>query len=315
MRNAFAEEILKLALEDPRVVVLSGDIGNRLFDKFKSAMPGRFYNCGIAEANMVSMAAGLSSCGLRPVCYTITPFVTTRCLEQIKLDVCYHRMPVTIVGTGSGISYASLGATHHSFEDIAALRVLPGINVVAPADAPELRAALRWVFTQTEPAYLRIGKKGEPICTDPVLPFAPAKWHCLRSGSDASFLSCGTILQEVLAAAELLAVDGVSVGVWNCACVKPLDNAALESLPCVPVFTVEEHSILGGFGSSVAEYFSARSSSPRLIRCGIPDRFLHDCGEQKEARIHCELDAQGLASRVMNTINRPNSPPDFLSFP
>ena len=108
MRNAFADEILKIALEDERIVVLSGDIGNRLFDKFKAAMPERFHNCGVAEANMISLAAGLASSGLRPVCYTITPFVTTRCLEQIKLDVCYHNMPVTIVGTGSAVSYTHL---------------------------------------------------------------------------------------------------------------------------------------------------------------------------------------------------------------
>ena len=113
MRNAFADEVLKLAREDSRVVILSGDIGNRLFDKFKAEFPDRFYNCGVAEANMISMASGLASCGFRPIAYTITPFVTTRCLEQIKVDVCYHHMPVLIVGTGSGLSYSSLGSTHH----------------------------------------------------------------------------------------------------------------------------------------------------------------------------------------------------------
>ena len=303
MRNAFADEILKIALTDPRVVVLSGDIGNRLFDKFKSAMPGRFYNCGIAEANMISMAAGLAANGLRPVCYTITPFVTTRCLEQIKLDVCYHRMPVTIVGTGSGISYAALGSTHHSFEDIAAIRVLPGMNVVAPADAPELRAALRWVFTQAGPAYMRIGKKGEPVLTDSALPFIPGKWHSLRPGTAASILSCGTILSEALEAVEILAKEGICAGVWNCASVKPLDKDLLSLLPPAPIFTVEEHSVLGGFGSCVAEYLSGRESSPQLVRCGIPDEFLHDCGEQKEARAHCGLDANGIAARIRKTIS------------
>lgn len=302
MRNAFSDEILKVALDDPRVVVLSGDIGNRLFDKFKAAMPGRFYNCGIAEANMISMAAGMASCGLRPVCYTITPFVTTRCLEQIKLDVCYHRMPVTIVGTGSGISYASLGSTHHSFEDIAALRVLPGMNIVAPADAPELRAALRWVFAQPEPAYLRIGKKGEPVVTEPAC--FRAKWNRMREGTDATLLSCGTLLPEAIAAAGILESRGVSAAVWNCASIKPLDEATLASLPGVPVFTLEEHSVLGGFGSAVAEFFS-ETGSRRVIRCGIPDDFLHDCGEQKEARVHCGLDASGIAAKVFSLLAEP----------
>ena len=297
MRNAFADEILKLALADERVVVLSGDIGNRLFDKFKAAMPTRFYNCGVAEANMISLAAGLASSGLRPVCYTITPFVTTRCLEQIKLDVCYHNMSVTIVGTGSGLSYAALGSTHHSFEDLAIMRSLPSMNVLAPADAPELRAAMCWAFAQNQPAYLRIGKKGEPILTEEAA-FTAGRWRCLRTGSSATLLACGTILGEVLAAADLLAKENIQVAVWNCASVKPLDLEALSHLGSSPVFSIEEHSVLGGFGSAVAEFLSSRTNPPRLIRLGIPDEFLHDCGEQEEARVHCGLDAVSLSRRI-----------------
>ena len=297
MRNAFADEILKLALADERIVVLSGDIGNRLFDKFKAAMPTRFYNCGVAEANMISLAAGLASSGLRPVCYTITPFVTTRCLEQIKLDVCYHNMPVTIVGTGSGLSYAALGSTHHSFEDLAIIRNLPGMNVLAPADAPELRSAMRWAFAQNQPAYLRIGKKGEPVLTEEAA-FAAGRWQCLRTGSSATLLACGTILSEVLAAADLLAKDNIQAAVWNCASVKPLDFDALSHLGSSPVFSIEEHSVLGGFGSAVAEFLSSRTNPSRLIRLGIPDEFLHDCGEQEEARVYCGLDAVSLSRRI-----------------
>jgi transketolase len=301
MRNAFADEILKLALADERIVVLSGDIGNRLFDKFKASMPTRFYNCGVAEANMISLAAGLASSGLHPVCYTITPFVTTRCLEQIKLDVCYHNMPVTIVGTGSGLSYAALGSTHHSFEDLAIMRSLPGMNVLAPADAPELRAAMRWAFAQNQPAYLRIGKKGEPVLTEEAA-FTAGRWQCLRSRASVTLLACGTILGEVLAAADLLAKDGIQAAVWNCASVKPLDFDALSHLGSSPVITIEEHSVLGGFGSAVAEFLSARKNPPRLIRLGIPDEFLHDCGEQEEARIYCGLDATSLARRILAEI-------------
>lgn len=304
MRNAFADEILQLAEYDPRIVMLSGDIGNRLFDRFKARMPNRFYNCGVAEANMISLAAGLASCGLRPICYTITPFVTTRCLEQIKVDVCYHDMPVTIVGTGAGLSYSSLGSTHHSFEDIALLRVLPGMNVLAPADAPELRAALRWTFTQEKPTYLRIGKKGEPVLTDPSVPFAIGKWHNLQPGSDTALLACGTVLAEVLEAARILKERGISAAVWNCASVKPLDETALATVSDGPVFTFEEHSVAGGFGSAVAEYFSSSDLPRRVIRCGIPDEFLHDCGEQEVARSHCGLDAAGIAERVGRIFGR-----------
>ncbi|MCA9067944.1 MAG: transketolase family protein, partial [Planctomycetaceae bacterium] len=163
MRNAFARELLELATADSRIVLLSGDIGNRMFDNYKAAFPNRFYNCGVAEANMMGIASGLALSGMRPVVYTIVPFVTTRCLEQIRVDVCYHQAPVVIVGVGGGLSYASLGATHHSCEDIAHLRVLPEMTVICPGDSIEVRLALRAAVAHPGPVYLRLGKKGEPI--------------------------------------------------------------------------------------------------------------------------------------------------------
>ena len=176
MRNAFADELTKLGNDDPRVVMLSGDIGNRLFDKFKDEHPTRFFNCGVAEANMMGVAAGMGMNGLKPVAYTITPFVTTRCLEQIRTDVCYHDAPVTIVSVGGGLSYAGLGPTHHSCEDIAFLRALPNMVVVCPGDAFEVRAALRASLKQDRPVYIRIGKKGEPVVhSGPVADFAIGK--------------------------------------------------------------------------------------------------------------------------------------------
>ena len=161
MRNAFAHEATRLASTDSRVVLLSGDIGNRLFDDFKKKHPDRFYNCGVAEANMIGVAAGLAMSGLRPICYTITPFITYRCLEQIRVDVCYHNVPAIIVGTGSGLSYASLGGTHHSCEEMGMLRLLPNLTVVAPADEHEVRGTLQAALAQSGPVYMRIGKKGE----------------------------------------------------------------------------------------------------------------------------------------------------------
>src|SRR3954464_5959413 len=179
MRNAFADEITQLGSSASRLVMLSADIGNRLFDKLKAKQPDRFYNCGVAEANMISLAAGLASCGMRPICYTITPFITARCFEQIRVDVCYHHMPVIIVGTGSGLSYAGLGATHHSLEDIALLRSLPGMQVLAPADSMELRSCLRTALKSDAPSYIRIGKKGEPVLFPEPPSFAFGTWNAL----------------------------------------------------------------------------------------------------------------------------------------
>jgi len=308
MRNAFADEILSLARQDPRIIVLSGDIGNRLFDKFKAEFPDRFYNCGIAEANMISMAAGLASCGWRPICYTITPFVTTRCLEQIKIDVCYHGMPVVIVGTGSGLSYASLGATHHSFEDLAIMRVLPGIDVLAPADGSELRACMRAAFSGASPSYIRIGKKGEPSIFGGVEPFEIGRWNVVTPGQHVALLACGTVLAEAIGAAGQLEARGISAEVVSCASVKPLDESALRDIASRfdLVATIEEHSLVGGFGSAVAEFFadSELPRIPRQLRFGIPDHFLHDCGEQDHARSLCGLDAIAIAGRVATTLGR-----------
>ena len=306
MRNAFAREITRLAREDPRVVLLSGDIGNRLFDDFKQSCPGRFFNCGVAEANMIGVAAGLAMNGYRPVCYTIAPFVTYRCLEQIRLDVCYHNVPVTIVGTGAGLSYASLGATHHSCEEMGMLRLLPGLSVFAPADAVEVRACLRAILQQPQPAYMRIGKKGEPQVHADLPAYRFGESIVLRMGRDVSFLCAGTILPLALAAADELASRGLSVGVVSMPCIKPLDEPLLSRVfaGCRVVATVEEHSVLGGLGGAVAEWLSDHPGlGARLLRFGTADEFLHETCDQEEARAHFGLTREHLTERVLATIN------------
>ena len=161
MRNSFAEEITKLASKNKKIVLLSGDIGNRLFDNFRKNHKSRFYNCGIAEASMAGIASGLASMDFLPVMYTITPFNTMRCLEQIKLDICYPNLPIIIVGTGSGLSYASLGSTHHSLEDISILRSIPNITIFCPSDPNEVKDLLKESLKIKGPVYLRLGKKNE----------------------------------------------------------------------------------------------------------------------------------------------------------
>jgi transketolase len=306
MRNAFADEILRLADLDSRIVVLSGDIGNRLFDKFKSRYPSRFYNCGVAEANMISMAAGMANCGLRPVCYTIAPFVTTRCLEQIKLDVCYHHMPVIIVGTGAGLSYASLGATHHSFEDIAIMRVLPGMNVLAPGDSNELRSCLGAAVTSASPSYIRIGKKGEPLVYSEVPDFQIGRWHELHAGNDVALLAAGNMLPVAVEVADQLHLAGTSAAVVSAASIKPLDTAYLAkaSTRFDVVATVEEHSLIGGLGSAVADWLilNKPEARPRLLRFAIPDEFAHQAGEQEYARKLFGLDATSIAAAVLSAV-------------
>jgi len=308
MRNAFADEVFKLAGADERVVMLSADIGNRLFDKYKAAYPDRFHNCGVAEANTISLAAGLASCGLRPICYTITPFITARCFEQIKVDVCYHEMPVMIVGTGSGLSYASLGATHHSLDDIALLRTLPTMQVLAPADAMELRSCLRAALASRQPTYIRIGKKGEPVIFPEPPAFAFGKWNVLRAGETVALLSAGNTLSLALEIADRLKGEGIGAGVQSCASVKPLDEEALRRAFSGQkvVVTLEEHGLIGGFGAAVAEWLVDRAERPpaRLLRCGTGDHYLHDAGEQEHARAAYGLNAGPITDRIMQALGR-----------
>lgn len=301
MRNAFADELMKVAERDPRVVFLSGDIGNRLFDKFKAQYPDRFYNCGVAEQNMMGMAAGLAMCGLRPICYTITPFTTTRCLEQIRVDVCYHGVPVIIAGVGAGLCYAELGATHHACEDIAFLRMLPTMSVICPGDPVEARCALDAAVQHPGPVYIRMGKKGEPVVHESRPDFAIGKSITMAKGTDVALLVTGTLLPTVVKAAELLRAKGVSPEVISFHTVKPLDEALLTAAfqKFSVVATIEEHSILGGFGGAVAEWLADREpQKARLVRIGTSDEFLHVAADEEYARHHFGLDAASIANRV-----------------
>ncbi len=301
MRNAFAAEITELAADDNRIVLLSGDIGNRLFDRYKERFPDRFYNCGVAEANMISVAAGMALSGLHPVAYTIAPFITTRCLEQIRVDVCYHNLPVVIVGVGAGLSYASLGATHHSCEDIALLRVLPNMSVVCPGDAIEVRLALRAALQQPGPVYVRLGKKGEPPVHTEAPDFAIGRGIVVRPGSDVCLLSTGNMLPVALHAAEELQLRGLSAKVVSFHTVKPLDEEMLGTVFArfSVVVTIEEHSVLGGLGGSVAEWLADRPPQrARLCRLGTPDSFPHEATEQSYAREMFGLTAEKIAERV-----------------
>lgn len=307
MRNAFADEITRLAAEDERVVLLSGDIGNKMFDRFKLNAPGRFMNCGVAEANMMSVAAGMALCGLRPVIYTITPFTTTRCLEQIRVDACYHKLPVLIVGTGAGLSYAELGPTHHSLEDMSLLRSLPEMSVLAPCDSMELRLGIRAALEHSGPVYMRIGKKGEPQIHAEPPEFRLGRAITVRKGTDVCLISTGNMMAVVLEAAKLLGECGLSARVESFHTVKPLDTDRLGELFSAyrAVAVVEEHSRIGGLGSSVAEWLARQEATAgRLISFGTDDVFMHEVGSQEYARQKFGLTATNIADTVTARVAR-----------
>lgn len=296
MRNAFADEVTRIAKADPRVVLLSGDIGNRLFDTFRVQSPNQFLNCGVAEQNMMSVAAGLGLSGLLPVVYTITPFATVRCLEQIKVDVAYHESPVTIVGTGSGLSYASLGPTHHSLEDFAIFRAIPNLQILAPWDAPSLRACLRMAFESGKPTYIRIGKKGEvDLCENQAVPRI-GFGLTLRTGERLCILAVGTVAHEARAASILLETQGIEVEVVLTHTVKPFPSVLIENLlsrfECF--VTLEEHARIGGFGEAFLSHLALQGSHKRVVCLGTGDMFMPIVGSLAFARSHFGIDAAAI---------------------
>lgn len=306
MRDAFAEELVKLAEEHKEVFLLSGDIGNRVFDRYKELFPNRFLNCGIAEANMMGVAAGLAMSGFRPIVYTITPFITARTFEQIKIDVCYHNAPVIIVGVGSGLCYASLGPTHHSCEDIAILRSLPNMTIICPGDAFEVRAAFREALKHNGPIYIRLGKKNEPLIHQEIPLFEIGKGIVMKEGEDICILSSGNILPVAMGAAKKLDRQKISTKVVSLHTIKPLDEDLLNKVfsQYKTVVTIEEHSLIGGLGSSVAEWLADHpKQNAELVRIGTADKFMAITGEHDFARSHFKIDAESAVNKILDRNN------------
>lgn len=303
MRNTFAQELTAIAAENPQVVLLSGDIGNRLFDRYKEIASDRFYNCGVAEANMTGVAAGLALSGFHPVTYTITPFATVRCLEQIRVDLCYHNLPSVIVGTGAGLSYAQLGPTHHSCEDIGLLRTLSNLTILCPCDPLEVRLALRAALQHDGPVYLRLGKKGEPQIHQETPDFKIGKSITVKQGKEICLISTGNIMAVALEVAENLENKGISTRVESFHTVKPLDQELLQevSQDYKMVATLEEHSLLGGLGGAIAEWYAdTLQTKSKLLRFGTEDRFLETTGSQNYARKEYGLTSEKITQKILS---------------
>jgi transketolase len=239
---------------------------------------------------------------LRPVAYTIAPFVTTRCLEQIRVDVCYHEAPVTIVAVGAGMAYSSLGPTHHSCEDIALLRAIPNIVVICPGDSFEVRAALRESMKQDRPVYIRLGKKGEPVVHPaPLKDFAIGRAIKVSDGKDVCLMSTGNMLPEAVEAARRLGAQGISAQVVSFHTVKPLDEACLTEVFArfKLVATIEEHSLIGGFGAAVSEWLADSDvDHQKFLRFGSPDSFFTKSGEQTYAREMLGLTGRQIGNKI-----------------
>ena len=277
MRESFSSALVNFALRDPRVLLLTGDHGYALFDEFRAKCPQQYINAGIAEQNMVGMAAGLARVGYRPFVYGLAAFIPVRTVEQIKLDIAHDDLPVVLLGDGAGFVYSHLGTSHQSTEDIACTRSIPGLQVLSPADRFEMTACMEYALECRSPIYLRMGKSDRgDVHQDPIDALQAGQLLQLRSGrSDRP----GLIATGSMVTTAVEAANRFELNVWSAPVLKPLAHQAIKAAAQVSqgLVTLEEHSILGGLGAAVAEILS-EVHPMRLLRLGVQDRFSEHCG-------------------------------------
>ena len=297
MRGAFFRALMQVAEQDPNVHLLVGDIGFGVVEPFAERFPDRFLNVGVAEQNMTGIAAGMALSGKTVFTYSIANFPTLRCLEQVRNDVCYHKANVKIVAVGGGFAYGALGMTHHAIEDLAILRALPEMTVIAPADPLETERATCAIASQPGPCYLRLGRAGEPSIHSGPIDFEIGKAIRVREGDDITLISTGGLLATALEVAESIARQGFQARVLSMHTLKPLDVEAVlvAARDTRTIVTLEEHSLIGGLGSAVSEVL-AESSDVRVAfkRIGAPSAFARLVGGQEFLR-----DVNGLSVRAV----------------
>lgn len=299
MRQAFSESLMNLAQRDPRLVLLTGDHGYALFDKFRQYFPNQYINAGIAEQNMVGMAAGLARQGFRPIVYGLSAFIPIRVLEQIKLDIAHDKLPVILIGDGAGFVYSHLGTSHQSLEDIAALRSIPHVTIYSPSDAHELTACMESAYDSQACVYLRMGKADRGSIHEDALSVAPTILK-LDSGLSASgrliFLATGSM---VVTARRLLHEHFPQAGLFSVARIHPMDERELIDI-CVDadlVVTLEEHCSVGGLGSVVSEILSANQPK-RVLRIGSDHHFSKHCGSYEYLLKEHRLDVDSIHRKI-----------------
>jgi transketolase len=304
MRSAFIRTLLELAEKDERLYLVVGDVGFGVVEPFVERFPLRFLNVGVAEQNMTAIAAGLALCGKVVFTYSIANFPTLRCVEQIRNDVCYHNADVKIVSVGGGLGYGALGVTHHATEDIAVMRALPRMTVVAPGDPIEAELAVRALVRQPGPAYLRLGKSGEPLVHKQGVSFRLGEAIRMREGGEITLVATGTMLYITVQAAERLSQQGIQARILSMHTLKPLDTEAViaAARETDAIFTIEEHSILGGLGSAVAETLAESGLHVCFKRLGIPAEFTTVVGSQEYLKDVYSLSIDGIVKQVVTSL-------------
>jgi len=302
MPKTCLDVVYDLARRDERIFFIGSDLGVGTLKQFKAEMPDRFLMEGVSEANVVGLAAGLALEGKIVYVNTIATFLTRRCFEQVALDLCLHKANVRLIGNGGGVVYAPLGPTHEAIEDIAIFRALPRMTIIAVADAEEMKRMMPQTVNHPGPIYIRLGKGGDPIVTNDRVPFEIGKAFRMREGADALIVSTGVMLKAALDASNALATAGLGAAVLHVPTVKPFDQETFLDLarPAPVIVSVEEHNVIGGLGSAVAEVLAeADFDAPkRFRRIGIPDVFPDQYGSQASLLKRYDVTAEKIVAVV-----------------
>ena len=301
MRDTFVKTLLEIAKKDKNVYIITGDLGFGVLKPFWEQLPDQIINAGIAEQNMTSIAAGLAMQGKIVYTYSIGNFPTLRCIEQIRNDCAYHDANVKVVCVGGGFVYGSLGMSHHATEDIAMMRALPDVTVVAPGDLVEAACATKAIYETPGTCYLRLGRGGEKQIHEKIDNFEIGKAIKIKDGKKVAVFSTGAIFDEVDEACKVLEAEGVTPAVYTFPTVKPIDREII--LECArnfdTIITVEEHNLSGGFGSAVAEVLAEEAGGiAKLVRIALDDRYSCIVGSQKYLRKQYNIDASTIIEKV-----------------
>lgn len=309
MRNHVIKKLIERAKSDERIILLVGDLGFHVVEEFHEKYPSRFINCGIAEDNMMSVAAGMAMEGDIVFVYSLGNFPTLRCLEQIRNDVCYHNVDVKIISVGGGFSYGSLGMTHHATEELAIMRTLPNMRVYAPADPIEAEAVMDDMVDNSGPCYVRLARgqditlHGEGIVGSirRLIPFREYK----EDEFDVSIVTAGTILSEGIKVEKRLNGAGIKTRLYSCPVLKPLDKNMICSLATDSKFvvTMEEHNVFGGLGGAFSEVISELRSHGQLIKFGLQDTFSGEVGSQEYLRKYYKIDCETIYNTLLKLVN------------
>ncbi len=306
MRRTCLNSVYDLAQRDERVVFVGSDLAPGVLEDMKQKMPDRWFMEGVAEQHVVGMAAGLAMEGFIPYVNTIATFLSRRCYEQIVLDLCLHRLPVRLIANGGGVVYAPLGPTHLATEDIAILRCVPNMTIVAPCDAEEMARFMSVSLDWPDPIYIRLAKGGDEIVSHEQNGFVIGKAITLREPGEVVFVTTGIMTQRALAAAEVLEKQGIQAGVLHMHTVKPLDKQALfqATAGVELIVTAEEHALAGGLGSLVLETLNdaGHTGGPKVVRLGLPDAFASQYGSQDSLLQSWRLDSDALVGHVCDAL-------------